>query len=66
MLVFHFNTYGNGVKTICKPNPNSLGILNILQMQNYVKLAFLGVPFQLGSEGKATDKGTQYLELEMR
>ena len=66
MLVFHFNAYGNGIKTIQKPNSNSLGIPNILQMQNCVKLAFLGVPFQLGSGRKAKDKGTQYLELEGR
>ena len=66
MLVSHFDTYGNGIKTTWKPKPNSLGIPDILHTQKYVNQAFFRAPFGLSSEPRFKYKGTQYLQLEMR
>ena len=61
----HFDTYSNSIKTIWKAKPNSLGIMYFSHTQKYLKSAFLRAPFGLSSEPMITNKGTQYLRLEM-
>ena len=63
LLASHFDTYGNGIKPIYKPKPNSLGIPYISHTQTCVKLVFLGVAFGLRSEPVLKYKGTEYLQL---
>ena len=66
MLVSHFDTYSNGVKTVYKPKPNSQGMPYISHTQKYVKLAFLSEHFQLSFEPMFMCEGTQYLRLKVR
>ena len=57
MLVSHFDTYSNGIKTTWKPKLNSLGIPFFSHTKKYVKEAFLRVSFELSSEPMFNTKG---------
>ena len=66
MLLSHFDTCCNGVKTIWKPNPKSLGIPELLHTEKYVKKAFHRAPFELNSKPMLKNKCTQHLRLKLR
>jgi hypothetical protein len=59
MLVYHFNTYSNGIKTMHKPEPNSSGIPYVSPTLKLFKYHFSQVYFELHSELKFRTKEAQ-------